>query len=220
MSLKLKILGLGVLAVMATSAFAAVNAGARTGGHFIAPPHTLIVGTESGEHSLHFTPHGKNELIGCTSATYSGTAVNETETAIEVEPSYSGCTTTANGAHVTVTPNGCKYRFTVEKGGTKGTADLNCPGSALEIHHPNCTITVNDVGTGGVEVNQNLSGIHYTTTLESKHALTIDVNVTFNTEYHGGICIFLGTHQLGELNGSVTVKGTNTDGEQVDITTT
>lgn len=219
MSLKLKALGLGILAIVATSAFAAMNAGASTGGHFIAPAHTLIVGTESGNHRLHFRPHGTEEKIGCANASYSGTAVNTTETQIEVTPSYSGCTTTANGTVVNVTHNGCKYRFTVAVGGTNGTADLNCPGSALEIHHPNCTITVND-GTVAQPTNQNLPGIHYTTVTETKHAITMHVNVTFHTEYHGGVCIFLGTNQLGELVGSVTVKGTDTDGNQVDITTT
>ncbi len=221
MSLKLKALGLGLLAIVATSAFAVVNAGASTGGHFVSDvAHTTIVGTESGNHRLHFTPDGTNEQIGCNSASYSGTTVNLTETQIEVTPSYSGCTTTSNGAAVTVTHNECKYRFTVAVGGTNGTADLNCPANkAIEIHHPNCTITVADEDSSG-PVNQNLPGIHYTTTVETKHAITLHVNVTFKTQYHGGICIFLGTNQFGELKGSVTVKGTDTAGNQVNITTT
>ncbi|HYP56015.1 MAG TPA: hypothetical protein VEQ41_06920, partial [Solirubrobacterales bacterium] len=68
MSLKLKVLGLGILAVMATSAFAAMNASATTpiNSHFVATPPTdflKIEGTESfpGSHNLTFqrtTPDG------------------------------------------------------------------------------------------------------------------------------------------------------------------
>ena len=219
MSLKLKALGLGLLAVLATSAFA-MNASATGGGHFVSESaHTNIVGTESGAtHRLHLTAVGSEGLIGCSTATYSGTATTATVSQLDITPSYAGCTTTGTATAVTVTPNGCIYRFTTEVGGTNGTAHLICPaGKSLEIHHPNCTITV-----PGAPLNQNIPGVHYTRVTENgKHAITLDVNVSFTTEYHGGICIFLGTHHEGKLNGSVTVIGKDkTTGNPTGITAT
>jgi hypothetical protein len=218
MSLKLKVLGMGLLAMMATSAFAVMNASAVETGHFSSgTAHTIIKGEESGAtHRLHLTGSGLEGQIGCSTATYEGTANAAVVKSIEVTPTYTGCSTTGTSTNLTVTHNGCKYRFKVATGGTNGTADLVCPaGKAIEIHHPNCTITVTSVAA-----NQTIPGIHYTTTTEGKHALTIDVNVSFADEYHGGICIFLGTNQTGFLKGSVTVKGFDTAGNQVDITAT
>ena len=218
MSLKLKALGLGLLALVATSAFASMNAGASTGGHFVGEvANQTIRGAETApNHKLHFRPHAGSltERIGCDVATYHGTAATTTETQIEITPTYEKCyTTDENKTAVVVTHNGCKYRFTVAAGGTNGTADLVCAvGKAIEIHHPNCTITV--------PAQNNLSGIHYTRVTESgKHAITLDVNATFKTEYHGGICIFLGTSQNGRLEGSATVWG-EAGGERKSITAT
>lgn len=205
MSLKFKAVGLGLLTAMATSAFV-VNAFATGGGHFVSESaDTSIVGFESGAtHRLHLTAVGSEGLIGCTTATYSGTASAATVSQLDIVPSYSGCTTTSTATAVQVTPNGCSYRFTTAVGGTFGTAHLICPpGKSLEIHHPNCTITV-----PGAPLNQNIAGVHYTRVTENgKHAITLDIAVSFTTEYHGGICIFLGTHHEGKLNGSVTVVG-------------
>jgi hypothetical protein len=216
MSMKLKVLGLGLLAVMATSAFAVMNATAETGGHFVndAPNgHATIVGVESGEHRLHLS--GPTEgIVGCEIATYHGTTTNATETQLDITPTYKNCGTTPNtDESVKVTTNGCKYRFTVGNGGTFGTADLVGCTTPLEIHHPNCTITV--------APQNNLSSVHYTRVTESgKHAITLDVNVEFATQYHGGICIFLGTNQKGRLSGSVTVSGRDTENNAVNITAT
>jgi hypothetical protein len=229
MSLKLKILGMGLLAMVATSAFAVMNASAVETGHFSSgTAHTIIKGEESGtNHRLHLTGSGLEGQIGCSTATYEGTASTAVVKSIEVTPTYSGCTTTNVDPppHVTVTHNGCTYRFKVATGGTNGTADLVCPaGKAIEIHHPNCTITVTDEHTvNGVTTptNQTIPGIHYITTSEPKHALTLGVDVEFDDTYHGGICIFLGTsNKKGFLKGSVTVRGFDTAGNQVDITTT
>lgn len=217
MSLKFKALGLGLLAIMATSAFAVMNAGASTGGHFVSEiEKTTIVGTESGNHRLHFTSHASEGEIGCESASYHGSTSSATVTQLDITPTYANCYTTTSGTKFSVHHNGCTYRFTVATGGTNGTADLNCSGTnAIVITHPNCEITVSPNN------NQNLSGIHYTRVTENgKHAITLDVAVQFQTTYHGGICIFLGTTQVGTLKGSVTVRGENSKGEPVGITAT
>jgi hypothetical protein len=217
--LKLKVLGLGLLAMMATSAFAAMNASATGGGHFVSDAeHTIIKGLDSGTHRLHLEPDPPDgSQTGCEVATYEGTATSATTTQIDVTPTYEQCRTTPDGTIFPITHNGCTYRFTVSTGGTFGTAHLICPaGNAIEIHHPNCTITVSPTN------NQNLSGVHYTTAVgpTGKHEITLDVDVTFQTTYHGGICIFLGTNKFGTLKGSSTVWGENTNQERVNITTT
>lgn len=217
--MKLKVLGMGLLALMATAAFAVMNASATGGGHFVSDTtHTTIVGTESGTHRLHLISIGSEGEIGCEKASYHGTAVNETEPSISITPTYENCYTTPEGTKFPVTPNGCTYVFTVAAGTTnqtEQTVHLSCPeGKAIEIHHPNCTITV-----AGPQTVEN--AVTYTTVTENgKHALTLHVHARFKSQYHGGICVFLGTNHEGELKGSVTVKGTNTSGEQVNITAT
>jgi hypothetical protein len=229
MSLKLKVLGLGVLAIMAMSAFAAISASAKVAGHFThegTANHVIVKGEESF-HTSHFlqfqhtNSEGKadGKPIECTEAKYEGTAATKTVTVIQMTAAYSGCRTQEGAAgEVSVTMNGCSYTFF--SGGTKhGTVAVDCPvGSAIEVHHPNCTITI---GAQTPTTNGLTNGVSYTTTVEGKHALTANVTVgNIAGQYHGGICIFLGTPQNFDMNGSVTIKGFNTDGTQAGITHT
>jgi len=232
MSIKLKILGLGVLAVMATSAFAAVNASAISSGHFTAEPvgedHVIVKGTESnvsGTHNLSFYETNANgETTGgapikCTHVEYHGTlsgAAATTTTAIQVRPNYKECSTNAVAPHnVTVdVPAGCGtgvFEFTPRSAG-HATVHVKC---AITITHPNCTIVVPvQTPTGG--------GVTYTTTTESnKHAITLNSTVTgIHGQFEGGICVFLGTNHVFEMIGSVTVWGENTLGGRVGVTHT
>jgi hypothetical protein len=222
-TMKIKMLGLGVLAMLAVGGIGALNASAIETGHIgSSTSHTVIKGQESGtSHRIHLTGDGLEGQFGCTTATWEGTLNAGIAKTVEVTPTYSGCTTTNTSTTVSITHNGCKYRFKVEAGGTDGTVDLSCPaGKAIEMHHPNCTITIRDRDTSGNLQNQTIPGIHYTTVIENRHSLTVDVNLAFADEYHGGVCIFLGTHHTGFLKGSVTVKGFDTEGKQVDITAT
>jgi hypothetical protein len=217
MSHKLKALGLGLVAMMAVGALAVMNASASTGGHFTAPAHSIIKGTEvaGSSHQLEFVSHGLEGGIVCDEVTYSDyTSTQATETQVSVTPTYKKCHTTGAAAGTTtVHVNGCSYRFTVGVGAT-GTADVVCPaGSAIVITHPNCTITV--------PAQNNIGTLNYTTTTESGvHALTLDVNASFSTQYHGGICIFTGTSHTGTLSGSATVRGFDTNNNPVGITAT
>ncbi|HEX8689355.1 MAG TPA: hypothetical protein VF729_03840 [Solirubrobacterales bacterium] len=221
MSVKLRILGLGLLAVMATGAVAVMNATADTGGHFSSSvTHTSIVGTESGEkHQLHFKEEGAAEgsRIGCINDSYTGTVDAAKVESITITPSWSTCTTTNPDStqHFEVTENGCQFTFTIGDTGTHHTADLVCPPEkAIEIHHPNCTITVPP---------QTVTGVVYTadTAADGKKTITLDSTVKdITSHYHGGICIFLGTKHESEMNGSVTVEGFDTEGKRVDITAT
>lgn len=220
MSIKLKALGLGLLAILATSAFAVMNASAEVQGHFVSDEeHTIITGVEEGTHHQHLVGDFGEGQIGCEVAHYHGTATSKTSTSLTITPTYEKCLTTGTATAVNVTTNGCTYTFTLTT--TAPTpehphlvAHLLCPaGKAIEVHHPNCTITIQP---------QTVASAGTVTTIldNGKHALTLNTAAKFNDQYHGGICIFLGTNHTGELKGSATVRGFNTEGKQVNITAT
>lgn len=232
MSIKLKALGLGLLAAMAMGAIAVVNASATSSGHFTAEPathHVIIKGEESGttdrlafyaiENNATHTTTEPNNPIECTKATYHGTlegAAATTTTAVRVRPHYTECRTRSEASHkvvVDIDPNntGCGTNvFEFTSGGT-GTVHVNC---TITITHPNCSITIDP---------QTTSGVTYTTTTESnKHALTINVNAkTISGTYHNGICVFLGTsNHFFEMVGAARVWGEDTAANRVGITHT
>lgn len=232
MSLKLKILGLSLLAVMATSAFAVVNASATSDGHFVAEPpagdhHVIVRGAETvgTPHRLHFNEISDTSghpttgsSITCTHAKYHGTltgAASTTTQAVQVRPEYIGCSTNGEPPHNVVVdvPAGCGTNVFEFTSGGSGTVHVNC---TITITHPNCEITI---PSGSINT---LSGISYTTVTEQgKHALTMHVNVkTITGTYHGGLCVFLGTTHYFEMVGSVTVWGEDTVGNRVGITHT
>ncbi|HYP55460.1 MAG TPA: hypothetical protein VEQ41_04065 [Solirubrobacterales bacterium] len=217
MSMKLRVLGLGILAVMATSAFAVMNASANTpaNSHFVADPpnhNTLNVeGTETfpGPHNLSFFRTDANtQTIGgslpikCTHAVYKGQltgAATTTTQALRVRPEYKECSTGGEGphnipVHVPATCGNNVYEFT---SGNPGTIHVNCP---ITITHPNCHITV---------PAQTVSGATYTNVVgaSGKHEITVHINVQHITgHFEGGICVFLGTSHRFEMVGSATVR--------------
>lgn len=235
MSMKLRVLSLGLLAVLATSAFAVVNASAEQSGHFTAEKdHVIITGTESnpGNHNLKFqrtTPQGEATglPIECTHVKYHGTAQlpkvgepNELTTqSITVTPTYEKCATQGGEwgevtVHHPATPE-CEtkvFKFTSSISSKKATVHVEC---AITVTHPNCTIKI---------PKQTLSGVTYTTATDAasgKHELTVDVTVRSITgHFEGGICIFLGTTHTFDMDGSVTVWGEDTEGKRQHITAT
>lgn len=229
MSMKLKVLGMGLLAMLATSAFAVMNASAESVGHFTndaSDGHATIEGIESGSHIVHLRRNpnvGVTEYIGCEEDEFTGTVTSATVTSITITPHYRKCRTTNEAeTAVTVHTNGCQYTFQVtttaptpdEKEHPDITADLTCPsGKSIQITHPNCTITIHPqhVTNAGT----------YTTDVENgKHIVTLNVNAKFNSTYHG-LCQFITpTNTPGELVGSVTVRGKDTAGNQVNVTAT
>jgi hypothetical protein len=57
---------------------------------------------------------------------------------------------------------------------------------------------------------QTRSGVTYTPITGANKKASITMNVTVHdvtAHYEGGICIFLGTTQVGSMTGSVTVEG-------------
>lgn len=224
MSIKLKALGLGLLAAMAMSAVAVMNAGASTGGHFVSTEaHTNIEGFEGAEpnpHVLHFNKEGgaPGERIGCDVDKYTGTISSAAKTATEITitPSWEQCYTTGSpNTKFEIHENKCDFLFTISKTPlAHNTAHVKCQsaGEAFVITHPNCTITVPP---------QTVTGVTYTNITESRHEVTLTSTVKgITAHYHAGICIFLGTTHKSEMTGSVTVKGFNTEGVQIPVTAT
>lgn len=216
MSMKLKALGLAVLAVTAVGAFAVVNASAKIAGHFTTTTHhTIIKGTENGpNHDLRFIGED-GSFITCTHASYEGAIPSPTTTtqSVEVTPTYKECSTSGTAPHnISVHHNGCKYRFDSAANAKHATVWVVCPaGSKIKITHPNCEISV---------PAQQLSGVTYTaeTRPSNKKGITIDVTVAgISAQYHNGLCVFLGTNHTFTMEGSATVWGVNTANEEVSI---
>jgi len=190
--------------------------------------HATIIGTETGPHTPHSLSFQRTDntqftgaAIECTKATYHGTTTAAITDSITITPTYIDCATTEGvWGEVDVTTNGCTYTFRSTSAATghkpthHATVSVVCPaGKAIVIDHPNCTITVPP---------QTLTGVTYTTIEESgKHAITLNVTATHIAgQFHGGICIFLGTSKEFDMNGAVTVKGTDTNNNPVNITAT
>jgi hypothetical protein len=226
MSKKLKILGVALAAALVVSSLAVLNASAKVAGHFTSDAaHTLLVGSEghSGTevHTTEFHIDQGNGIV-CDVAKYSGTTSVATTTEVTVFPSYEKCHTTGSETIIPITLNGCHYTFFSAGANAHGTVAVNCPGGgAIEIHHPNCTITV---GAQSPTTEHMTQGVAYTTKSNpttGKHELTVDATLKgITAQYHGGVCIFLGTSHTGEMTGSVTLQGTNTEGQQVNVTHT
>lgn len=224
MSIKLKALGLGLVAAMAMGALAVVNASATVGGHFESEvEHTIIKGVENGfPHDLEFQgPSG--EPLTCTIAEYNGTIVPKTVQTVQVSAFYDECSTGGEPPHEAVVHmNECTYTISSYNAATTkhGTVAIDCPtGKNIVITHQGCEITVPAQKPGEGTIT---GGVTFATEGSGKtHSLTMNVTLHEITAfYHNGLCLFLGTNKKFSMNGAVTVKGFNTANEQVGITHT
>jgi hypothetical protein len=223
MSLKLKALGLSVIAAMAGSSVAVMNASANTSGHFVSEINNLthVTGFEGPgtAHRLHLTNHGLSGQVGCDTVSYEASIIAGTVNSVTAQPSYANCyTTTVNKPTVIVHVNGCTYTFRSAAGGTSNTeqtAHLVCEvGKKVEITYPNCTTSVHPQ-----TVN---TGITYTRVIENgKHAVTLDSNAQLSATRHGACQHIAPTNGIYTLIGSATAKGFNgVGGPQVSVTVT
>lgn len=214
MSRRFKALGLGLFVAVVVSAVGVVGASAEVTGHFtVEVDDAVLEGTEEGAHNSQFSVDGGTP-IECVSDSYDGNAGAETLAGFTLTPEYPTCKTEGAATHnITITMNGCDYTLK-STSGTHATFWIQCPlGKAIEIHHPNCTITIPS--------DKTLTGASYTTVLEDgKHALTVNLTVSMKANYHGGICVFLGTSHQGAMSGSFTLQAFGADGKAVDLTVT
>lgn len=223
MNEKLKALGVATLTTLAIGAAVAVAASASVSGHFTHDAlgaHATISGSEGGEHKVRFSSEGGTPFE-CEEVHYEGTTTVTTATTLAVTPSYAGCHTEGAAAGtVVIDTNGCQIVYhsnanaSTHSPTAHATMTLECPaGKAVVITHPNCAITL---------TSQTVKGVTYTavSSKSGKHELTLSKTLTLTSQYHSGICIFLGTgHQLS-MNGSTTLAAFSTSGEQVNLTAT
>jgi hypothetical protein len=220
MSLKLKAIGLGLLAATVLSGFTVMNASATEGGHFVATgvAHTKIEGFEGGTHTGGMIIHGLEGEMRCDKSTSTATVTTETVTSVTGTGTVSGCHTVGSETTIPVHVNGCTGTATVAfntTDSTEQTGHMLCPaGKAVEITHPNCTIKIHP--------QTMTTGATYTrkTSPTGQHELTVDSKVQFSLTRHG-LCQFVApTTGTGTAIGSATVKGFDTAGNQVSITAT
>jgi hypothetical protein len=231
MSIKLKALGLGLIAMLAMGAFSVMNAGATSSGHFTVGSHSTIIKGEEGDHELHFRPENgtDNERIGCDVANYTGehnTPVGKdtTTTELTITPAWSECYTTGSPtSKFQVDEGDCDLLFTSRAlpEANDATVHVKCVTSPgiLITHGSTCTIRVPPQTVGGAAGN----GVTYTTKTEANgtHWITLDVKVKVTSHYEAGFCVLLGTGHTSTMEGSVTVKGFDkATGNQVSITAT
>jgi hypothetical protein len=219
MNRKSKALGLGLLGAAAMGAFLATGALAFTGGHFMAvKPHATVTLRQAESDKTEVTLHGLEGGIVCDESIPHYTFfLGETQSFIPMPTKDAACHTTGSATNITIAANECTYDYTVAAGttsSTEQTMDLSCPaGKAVVISHPNCTITIPPQNT--------TSGLTYTNiTVGGKDAVTVDSNIQLSTQYHGGICVFLGTNHTGTLKGSATLEAFDTELIRIGIVVT
>jgi hypothetical protein len=218
---KLKAMGSGFAIAIAMACLIPINAPAANGGHFVfgAPHAQLALTLTQPPHQMYFKTEGSLPTT-CTVASHLGTTNQATTTQLDIVQSLEKCYTnsgTPEPPEFKATLNGCVYRFTVAPNTTsesEQTIDFVCPlGSVAEFHDPNCTITMRS--------QTAVNAATYTTAIEDgRHVLTFDMHAKFETDFHGGLCVFLGTKHVTELQGAATLRATNTAGEVVDVTAT
>jgi len=201
MSLKRKVLGLGILAALVAAALVVVTASANNKeGHFVSTGTELaeLRGTETGAHVLEWTIDGFAGGIVCDKSNWEDLLEKETENELIFFPTFSECHTTGSAEKFELKMNGCSFWFYVAKNtvdATEQTAKLDCGNKPAEILHPKCKAKV--------PAQANLTGLTYTITLNNKHALTFDfkVRLTMETEGECGVA-----KKQGWLEGSLTVE--------------
>lgn len=225
-NLKLKAVGLGLLATLAMSAFAASSAfsniEAHQGGHFTAegPLPVTVHGHSNETHRVHLNMFGQS--ITCT-VTWSGSQSEETETQLTIVATYTECFSGGNLA--TFKMNGCHSTFTIRDTNAStlhNDTHFVCPlGAKAEFsrNDGSCNVTF--------PPQTITNAVTYTTIIgaNGKHAITADITEHGLTYEKHGACVFLapfgtGPHVGASLTGSMTLEGTNALGSATNITAT
>ncbi|HEX9966795.1 MAG TPA: hypothetical protein VGB06_02500 [Solirubrobacterales bacterium] len=220
MRIELKALWLGLLAAAALGSLPA-SAAAKSDGHFVSPGNATATIQWSevarSNHLLEFAFGAAGEGVVCDANTYAVFLLGETQSEATTSPTFSKCHTTGQNPGTTIIDlNGCSYIFKVAKGtvsSTEQTWRLSCPsGKVLEITHPNCTMTI------PTQTAEN-AVTYEPSVIEGVQGITAIFGASLATQYHGGICIFLGTSQIVTLKGSLTMAA-YVGGKRVHLTAT
>lgn len=204
----LKVLGLAVVAVLATTAVMASAASAAQF-HHKGGENARTMASNVGQGAHVFTA-GLIGSISCSTATFTGTEyLPSTSATVEVAPAYSGCTflTIPN---VVVNMEGCTYEFYAEGPAPSyaGKVVIKCPeGKKINFTASGCKVevgpqTVNSVSYANqpsetVKVSSNVTGITYTGS-----ALCPGAQGTHSNGTYTGSAIATAETELGQTVGA------------------
>jgi hypothetical protein len=196
------------LALVAALALTAVMASAASAQFTSDKDHTLLHGNQATSH-LFTTGEGFGG-ISCTTATFSGTMVDKSESTMVVKPTYSGCRDTF-GRTVDIDNSGFTDTFT--SGAGKGTVHVSgnmtwtiTSGSGVTI----CTLIFSSP--------QSNNGISYTNEGGKIKVTTNTTNIKTTTSGGALNCgIGNGEHTGGTYTGNTVMSGTATDGSAASI---
>ncbi|HEY5815810.1 MAG TPA: hypothetical protein VIS95_05660 [Solirubrobacterales bacterium] len=204
----IKLLGLGLLSVLALSTAAAPAASANP---FFHSEFAGIFLTGSQTGTTLTTDLGE---MKCNVVKFSGSQGAMTTTTMTLKPKYEECKVGEENA--VVTTNGCAYTFHLEEQEepVEARMGIECPfaGGKLEIHVGECTITLPAQGprkevtftnegagtTRAVIADLNVGGLHY-------------------VEHGVGCASQNQTTENGTYTGAITVKGEDSEGHHVGI---
>lgn len=203
----LKILCLAVFGALALGAVGAPAASAVPQFHFESE-HTILTGTQTTGLELTFDA-GK---VKCGTANFDGTSSMLTTTTITLNPTFANCTIKKGEAEAEaeITFNGCAFLFHVgpNEEHLTGATGIECPDFVIEIHAPQCTITVPQQGPFLTSVTFTNEGA------ETTRSVVLDLTVGgIHYVEHGANCANeTQTTNNGSLTGRITVTGENTMG--------
>jgi hypothetical protein len=225
----LKILGLGLVAMLAMSAVAASGASASFSS---TDEHTLLTSSAITEQEFRVTENKRGFICkkaGLNTNTSTILEADKTAEQVTAAPEYSECRGVSPEVPVVhVEPTNCHFLFTDETNATEhAPVHVVCQNETEEIHVKATelklicatipgTNTAN-VGKGPATHNQNLTGVHYT---NNGNHIDVDATVTGITSTTQGGCKEAGQediHHNGIYNGEVTVSGHNTAGTLQDL---
>lgn len=228
MKLNLKILGLALFAVLATSAMLAQGASAAENHEFVLTeaPAVLTGHSIEGNHVFEVAEAGSG--VECKTATFEALQEEKVQDELEVYPTYTECNVKGTEIGATVTNHGCTYVFDSD---TEVTVSEEHAPVALECHHDTYRITVVDnFGFCVIDfsdthppdeptINQVLHGVTYENVSSegTPHEVIVDATVTGITyEATDAGCELLGipqgTGHDGKYSGKATIKAYENEG--------
>jgi len=202
----LKTLGLTVVAAMALGSVATSTASAAPQFHFESE-HTIITGTQTEAVALAFD----TGQLKCGVVNFAGTSQVLTTTTITLNPTFDNCKLIhgAEETAATVTLNGCSFLFHLGANTEHltGTMGIECPDFPIEIHAPECTITVPQQGNLGTVTFTNEGA-------ETTRSVVLDLGLggLDYVEHGAGCASETETTNNGTLTGKITITGENTMG--------
>jgi hypothetical protein len=204
---RIKTLGLALVAAMALTAVLASAASAQFTSN---KEHTILSGSQKEGSNDVFTAGEGFGGITCVNATFSGTAVNKSESTQVINPNYENCKDTF-GRTVDV-HNGLTYTFT--SGAGKGTVHVT-GSTTLTVTSGGsviCTVVINTPQTNTGITYTNLGG---TKGVESTSHVKNVISTTSGGFFNCGIGN--GKHEAGTYDGTEVITGKDTAGNPAEI---